>query len=299
MCAQASGDLRRLAHEAQAAALAVGDVEPARDGVIDLLAGCHPCPGDKTLAREHLALGGGEGLGRVTAFVLEQMPQILVARDAEQHAVAAEARGELEIGEISAAAAVEPVLLLGEIVVANSGTMQRAQRRLGGTKIAGIAMRLGDMQRHAVDPAAHQRLASGKQQRRRDAELTRRGERATLAPEQQDRQTAAPPRHLIEPAQHRIDFAVVGAEAATLDGRKHVALEHDAAAPTPAKFRRFVACDHAHPSSTRLHSAACGRAPTIQASRSASARAHKACFLPEFLGPSPPSATGRAARGGS
>ena len=251
MRAQASGDLRRLADEAQAAAFTVGDVEPARDGVIDLLAGCHPRPGDETLAGEHAALGRGERVGRVAAFVLQEMPQILVARDAKQHAVAAEAGGELEIGQICAAAAVEPVLLFGEIVVAYSGTMQRAQRRLGGTKIADVAMGLGDMERHAIDPAAHQRTASGKQQRRRDAELSRSGERAALAPEQQDRQTAAPPRHLIEPAQHRIDLTAVCLKAAALDGRKHVALEHDAAAPTPAKFGRFVTSDHAHPSSTR------------------------------------------------
>src|SRR6202043_2695056 len=121
VCAQACGDLRRLAHEAQAAAFTVGDVEPARDGVINLLAGRHPSPGDKTLAREHAAFGGGERLGRVAAFVLQEMPQILVARDAEQHAVAAEAGGELEIGEISAASAIDPVLLLGEVVVAYSG----------------------------------------------------------------------------------------------------------------------------------------------------------------------------------
>ena len=72
------------------------------------------------------------------------------------------AGGELEIGQIGAAAAVEPVLLLGEVVVAYAGAMQRAQRRLGGAKISGVAMRLGDMQRHAIDPAAHQRLAPGK-----------------------------------------------------------------------------------------------------------------------------------------
>src|SRR5260370_26182631 len=137
------------------------------------------------------------------------MPQILIARDAEQYAVAAEAGGELKIGQICATAAIEPVLLLGEVVVAYAGAMQRAKRRLGGTKIAGVAERLGDMERHAIDPAAHQRPAPGEQQRRCDAELARGGERAALAPEQQDRQTAAPPRHLIEPAQPRIDFTAI------------------------------------------------------------------------------------------
>ena len=92
-------------HEAQAAALAVGEIQAARDGVIDLLARRHPRPGDEALARQHAAFGGGERLGRVAALVLEQMPQILVAGDAEQRAVAAEAGGELEIGEIGAAAA--------------------------------------------------------------------------------------------------------------------------------------------------------------------------------------------------
>ena len=45
---------------------------------------------------------------------------------------------------------------------------------------------------------------------------------------------AAPPRHVVESAQHRIDLAGRGAEAAALDGGKNVALEHDAASPTPA-----------------------------------------------------------------
>src|ERR1700730_16796597 len=144
------------------------------------------------------------------------MPQILITRDAKQRAVAAEAGGELKISEIGAPAAVEPVLLLGEVVVAYAGAMQLAQCGFGGTKIAGVAERLGDMERHAIDPAAHQRTAAGKQQLRRDAELARSGERASLAPEQQDRQPAAPPRHLIETAQHRIDFAAVGRKGATV-----------------------------------------------------------------------------------
>ena len=99
-------------------------------------------------------------------------------------AAAAKARRELEVGQIGAAVGVEPVLLLGEIVVGDAGAMQRAQRRLGRAEIGGIAMRLGDMQRHAVDPAAHQRVASGEQQRRRDAERAGDRKRAALAPEQ-------------------------------------------------------------------------------------------------------------------
>src|SRR5208282_5875973 len=151
------------ASKPQAAALAVGHVEPTRDRVIDFLPRRHPYPGDETLAGEHMALGGGERVRRVAAFVLEQMAQILIARDAEQQAAAVEAGGKLEIGEIGASAGVKPVLFLGEIVVAYSRTMERPQCRLGGTEIAGIAVRLGDMERHAIDPAAHQHAASGKQ----------------------------------------------------------------------------------------------------------------------------------------
>ncbi len=83
-----------------------------------------------------------------------------------------EAGGELEVGHIGAAvAADQPVLLLGEVVMADARAVQLAQRQLGGAEIGEVAMRLGEMQRDAVDEAAHQRLPAGPQQlqgRRRD-----------------------------------------------------------------------------------------------------------------------------------
>jgi hypothetical protein len=45
------------------------------------------------------------------------------------------------------------------------------------------------------------------------------------------RRDIGPPRHRIEPAQYRIDFAVSLAETAALDGGKHVALEQHAFGP--------------------------------------------------------------------
>ena len=118
----------------------------------------------------------------------------------------------------------------------DAGAMQRAQHSFRRAEIAGVAMRLGDMQRHAVDPAAHQRAASGKEQRRRDAERLGAGERLLLAAEQFIGERPAPPRHLVEAAQHGIDIAIVGAKAAALDGGKHVALEDGAAVPAIAEF---------------------------------------------------------------
>src|SRR5438034_125395 len=88
----------------------------------------------------------------VAALVLEQMPEILVSRGAEQPAARPEAGRELKVGEIGAAvAATQPILLLGEIVMADAGAMQLAQRLLGGTEIGGIAKRFCQMQRYAID----------------------------------------------------------------------------------------------------------------------------------------------------
>jgi hypothetical protein len=112
--------------------------------------------------------------------------------------------------------------------------MEHPQRRLGGAEIGGIAVGLGDVQRHAVDPAAHQHAAAGEEQRRRDPEPPGDRERAAFAPEQQMRQTPAPPRHAVEAAQHRFDLAGLGAETAAFDGGEHIALEHDAFAIAPA-----------------------------------------------------------------
>ncbi len=90
------------------------------------------------------------------------MPQILIGRDPEQFCARLEAGRELEVRDIGTAiGAAQPVLFLGEIVVANSGAMHFAQRLLGRAKIGDIAMRLGHLQRHAIDKTAHQRLFAG------------------------------------------------------------------------------------------------------------------------------------------
>ena len=90
------------------------------------------------------------------------MPEILVGRDTEQPAAGAEAGRKLKVGEIGPAVdAAQPVLLLGEIVMADAGAMQLAQRLLGGTEIGGIAKWFCQMQRHAIDKSTHQRLPAG------------------------------------------------------------------------------------------------------------------------------------------
>ena len=90
------------------------------------------------------------------------MPEIFVSRNAERPAARREAGRELKVGEIGAAvAAAQPVLLLGEIVMADAGAMQLAQRLLGGTEIGGIAKWFCQMQRHAIDKSTHQRLPAG------------------------------------------------------------------------------------------------------------------------------------------
>jgi len=160
------------------------------------------------------------------------MPQILIGGDAKQPASGLEANRELKVGEIGAAvAAAQPVLLLGEIVVANASAVQFAQRHLGRMEVGDIAERLCEMQRHPVDEAAYQRLLSGPQQFRTDAEVARQCQRAAFAAKQMPRRNIGPPRHLIEPAQHRIDFAGLPAVAAALDGGEHVALQQHAFGP--------------------------------------------------------------------
>ena len=126
----------RVVDQAPSAAFAVGEIEQAAgDGLVDLLAGLEPDARHHRLAREYLSLLRRQRLGRVAALVFQEMPQILIGRDTEQPAAALEAGGELEIGEIGAAvAAAQPVLLLGQIVVTDAGTMQFSQRRLGGRK---------------------------------------------------------------------------------------------------------------------------------------------------------------------
>src|SRR5262245_56196360 len=262
-----------VVEEPRPLALAVADAQHvAGDAVVELLAGRHPDAGQEALLREHASLRGGERVGRIAPLVLEQVPQVLVSGDAEKPGAAREARGKLEIGEIGAPVApAQPVLLLGEVVVADAGAMQLAQRRLGRAEEAALAARLGDVERQAIDPAADERIATREQERRRDAELARDRKRTALAREQMARHTKTPPRDFVDPAQHRLDLAGARAEAAALHRGKQVALEHHAARPASLDFAR-----QAH----RAYSAAAARsAPVNQRSRSASARRVSARFF--------------------
>src|SRR6202040_1148013 len=90
------------------------------------------------------------------------------------------------------------------------------------------------------------------------------------------RRNGGPPRHLIEPAQHRVDFARFAAKAAALDGREHVALQQHAFGPLRRK-RRCVVPGQTHEVSHAA--AAICRLSAIQRSRSDNARALIACFL--------------------
>ena len=160
------------------------------------------------------------------------MPQVLIGRDPEQPAAGLEAGGQLKIGNIGpAVAAAEPVLLLGKIVMANAGAVQLAQGELGGAEIGEVAMGFCQMQRDAVDETAHQRLPAGPQQLRPDVEIARQRQRVALAGEQMAGERIGPGRHLIEPAQHRVDLAGIVAETAAFDGREHVALQQHAFGP--------------------------------------------------------------------
>ena len=277
---ETGGDARRVVHEARTAAFAVGEAEQAaRDPVVDLLAGRHPDAGDHALVRQHAALGGGERLRRIAALVLEQVAQVLVGGDAEQAAPAREAHRKLEIGEIGApVGAAQPVLLLGEIVVADPGPMQLAQGRLGRAEIGALAVRLGDVQRHSVDPAAHQRLP-----RPRTAAAARRRARprpqARGARARTDGARAAKLHHGTSSMRRSTaSTSPVGrAKAAALHGREDVALEHDGAAPALARSRA------AGPSAV-IPRRRRGRRRRCHCSRSASARRGERPLLGERLG---------------
>jgi len=64
-----------------------------------------------------------------------------------------------------------------------------------------------------------------------DIKIVGQRQRTALAREQMARDDVGPPRRLIEPAQHRIDFAVAPAKAAALDRGKHVAFQQNAFGP--------------------------------------------------------------------
>src|SRR5579863_6831901 len=133
------------------------------------------------------------------------MPKVLVGGYAEQQAARAKARRELEVGEIGAAiASNEPVLFLGKIIVADASAMQLPQRLFGGSEIGDIVERLCQVQRHAIDEAAHECLPAGPQQFGPDIELARQTQRATLTHEQMPCWQICPPGNLIDPAQNRI-----------------------------------------------------------------------------------------------
>src|ERR1700680_1236762 len=90
------------------------------------------------------------------------------------------------------------------------------------------------------------------------------------------RRNGGPPRHLIEPAQHRVDFARAAAKAAALDGRENVALQQHAFGPLRGE-RCCVVPGQIH--EVAHAAAAICRLSAIQRSRSDSARALIACFL--------------------
>src|ERR1700754_771118 len=204
------------------------------------------------------------------------MPKILIGGDAKQPAAGFEAGRKLEVGNIGASvAAAQPVLFLGKIVMANARAMQPAQRRFGGTEIGDIAVRLGQMERHAVDEAAHECLPAGPQQLRPGVQVACQRQRAALACEQMTGKEIGPPRHLVEPAQYRIDFPILAVKPPTLDGGKHVALQQNAFGPT-CRQNGGIFFGQAH----GTHAAAAMRKlSAIHRSRSASARALIACFF--------------------
>src|ERR1700720_4650498 len=90
------------------------------------------------------------------------------------------------------------------------------------------------------------------------------------------RRNGGPARHLIEPAQHRVDFARFAAKAAALDGREHVALQQHAFGPL-RRERRCVVLGQTH--EVAHAAAAICRLSAIQRSRSDRALALIACFL--------------------
>lgn len=67
--------------------------------------------------------------------MLEQMSEVFVGEDAIEAAAPVEAGCELEVGDIGASiAADQPVLLLGEIVVADAGAAQPRSAALAERK---------------------------------------------------------------------------------------------------------------------------------------------------------------------
>jgi hypothetical protein len=106
---------------------------------------------------------------------------------------------KLEIRDVGAAVlAAQPVLRLGEVIVTDPAAVKLAEYVLGGAEIGGIAPRLGDRERSAVDPSADQRPSAGEQKVRHPLKRRHRFERATLAVEQMPGDRPRPPRRLVD-----------------------------------------------------------------------------------------------------
>src|SRR5271157_437504 len=80
MRAQPRRDRRGLPGEADAATLAVSEIQSPRDRVIKLLATGHPYPRKKRLTPQDTAFRGRQRSRRVASFMFEKMAQVLVAR---------------------------------------------------------------------------------------------------------------------------------------------------------------------------------------------------------------------------
>ena len=86
-----------------------------------------------------------------------------------------------------------------------------------------------------------------KEKPRRDPEIASDRQRPAFAIEQMARERGRPPRDLVEPAQDGVDFALGRRKHAALDGREHIALEHDAVAPARPHLGRDVVAQHVIP----------------------------------------------------
>jgi len=100
--------------------------------------------------------------------------------------------------------------------VGDAQPVHGAQRRPRGTEIREIVIWTRNLQRAAGNVAAHQAVAVGIEQRRRDAERRHRGEGAPLAVEKMDGERPRPPRHFVEAPQHGGKLAGVVTEGAAL-----------------------------------------------------------------------------------
>src|SRR5262249_54701502 len=170
---------------------------------------------------------------------------------------------------------------VAEMVGAEAGAWELAKARLGGAEEGALAVRLGDVQRQAVDPPADRCIATSEQERRRNAEFAGNRERPPLACEEMARQAKTPPRDFIDAAQHCLDVTGAASEAPAFHRRKRVALEHHARRPAAldvarqthgALFRRdgaIVAADPAREiDESSLRKRALFREPLLRAAQS-------------------------------